>query len=212
MRGSESLIEECEAFLTGHLGENTDGSGRRSSPSSWLNALAHADLQELQRLAQSGQGDQGSGDLWAQAISFLAAEILWAGADDGGAVRRIQVDLIVPIELRWSRTRRGPVALGDRAGGPARAGTMSSGPIRPTRQATGEVGLWMLRAASSSVSTDLKAQGGRLTGRSRLMGDRQSSDGEIIAVHVLGLLTHLGGTTHCSIGRAPGRGERAAGA
>jgi hypothetical protein len=102
VRGSESLIEECEAFLTGHLGENTDGSGRRSSPSSWLNALAHADLQELQRLAQSGQGDQGSGDLWAQAISFLAAEILWAGADDGGAVRRIQVDLIVPIELRWS--------------------------------------------------------------------------------------------------------------
>lgn len=102
VRGSESLIEECEAFLTGHLGESTDGSGRRASPSGWLNALAHADLQELQRLAQCGQGDRGSGDRWAQAISFLAAEILSAGADDGDAVRQIQVDLIVPIELRWS--------------------------------------------------------------------------------------------------------------
>jgi hypothetical protein len=75
-RGSESLIEECEAFLGGHLGEMTDRSGRRSSPSAWLNTLAHADMEELQRLAHSADRAQGSGDRWAQAASFLTAEIL----------------------------------------------------------------------------------------------------------------------------------------
>ena len=102
VRGSESLIQECEAFLSGHLGEMTDRSGRRSSPSAWVNTLAHADIEELQRLAHAGDRAQGSGDPWAQAASFLAAEILWAGAHDRDSVHRIQVDFIVPIELKWS--------------------------------------------------------------------------------------------------------------
>lgn len=102
VRGSESLIQECEAFLSGHLGEILEGSGGRRSALAWLNTLAHADMEELQRLAHSADRAQGSGDRWAQAASFLAAELLWAAGDDGDAVHRIQVDLIAPIELKWS--------------------------------------------------------------------------------------------------------------
>jgi hypothetical protein len=59
-------------------------------------------MEELQRLAHSADRAQGWGDRWAQAASFLAAEILWAGGDDRDAVHRIQVDLIAPVELKGS--------------------------------------------------------------------------------------------------------------
>jgi hypothetical protein len=59
-------------------------------------------MEELQRLAHSADRAQGSGDRWAQAASFLTAESLWTGADDRDAVPRIQVDLNLPIELKWS--------------------------------------------------------------------------------------------------------------
>ncbi len=100
---SEGLAEQCGAFLSGHLRELAESSGLRPPRSAWINALAHMEVEELRRLA--GQGFDpapGQADRWAQATSFLAAEVLRAGGDDDGAVRRIQVEILVPIELRWT--------------------------------------------------------------------------------------------------------------
>ena len=101
VRDSDSLIQECEAFLIEYLDEMTETSGGQPSPSAWFNILAHGDLEELQRLAHSAGRAQGIGDRWAEATSFLAAEILWTGGGDRDAVRRIPAEIIVPIQLKW---------------------------------------------------------------------------------------------------------------
>jgi hypothetical protein len=104
MRGPGSLTEECEAFLAGGFGELVERAGMRPPPWAWLNAIAHAELEDLTRMAHH-EFDRARGqdlsDGWAQATSFLATELLHAGGDNRDAVRRMQVDVLVPIELAW---------------------------------------------------------------------------------------------------------------
>ena len=101
-KDSETLIQECEAFLSGHPGETIERSGGRLTLVGCLTTLAHADIEDSQPAARWADNVGGSGPRWRQATPFPAAEILRAGGDDGDAVRRIQLRVKVPIEEEWS--------------------------------------------------------------------------------------------------------------
>lgn len=103
-RRGPSLVEECEAFLNGHYGDLMTSNGQWSPPWAWLNRLAHRPPPEVESMAadeMDGVDPLSPAARWAQATSFLATELLQAAHGDPDEVERLQLEALVPIELRW---------------------------------------------------------------------------------------------------------------
>jgi hypothetical protein len=97
------VVGECEAFLSGRYAEQQEAAGWRLAPWVFLNRIAHVDVEELQDLAEYGSDAERGNPYrrWIQAASFLAVEVLLRVGSDPAAVRKIQLEVLVPIELEW---------------------------------------------------------------------------------------------------------------
>jgi len=110
-----ALADEVEAFLNGGLVELCAAQGSEVAPWMVLNRLAHGDLTQMQRLAR---GEAGAPSMnaynraWAMAQASLALQML-ASRPDRDDIRRIQSDVLVPLELGLvSQSNREPFTLG----------------------------------------------------------------------------------------------------
>ncbi|MBO0732581.1 MAG: hypothetical protein J2P57_25195 [Acidimicrobiaceae bacterium] len=93
---TEPVVDEAVALLSGRCVERFTGTGRRVPRWAWLNAVAHAQPEDLQGISAAGRlADPGS---WAAAIGRVADELLDA-ADSPDQVGRLQAELVVPLEL-----------------------------------------------------------------------------------------------------------------
>lgn len=86
----EGLVGEVEAFLHGESRERYQE--RRSEVPPWAacNALAHGELWQICRLADSRSGDCNPYDIWTAALSVLAQEIVIMVAWDATMLRKLQ--------------------------------------------------------------------------------------------------------------------------
>jgi hypothetical protein len=95
---ARTLIEECEAFLSGRYVELCEFRGDAVPVWAWLNLLAHGTDDDLRTVA----AQRASADRWRQARTFLAGELLdlvdLAGAG-GPSLPLLQRDALVPFEL-----------------------------------------------------------------------------------------------------------------
>jgi len=91
------MAKECEDFLAGRYHELLAGNHRQAPPGwAWINPLAHVDHAELKRLANLSSARDDP----LAFLSYLADELLLRTSDDDdGALRRIQHDILVPLEL-----------------------------------------------------------------------------------------------------------------
>lgn len=90
------MATECEAFLAGRYHELLTGNRGQALPGwAWINPLAHADYAELERLANLSPGPDDP----LAFLSYLADEVLLRTSGDDVALRRIQHDGLVPLEL-----------------------------------------------------------------------------------------------------------------
>jgi hypothetical protein len=113
---AEELIKECDAFLTGQLGEIFPRNGVPKPPWVWLNQLAHGDLVQVEellraarpgRLRRRGRRRRAAGSpTWPEAVGAVAEELLWFAGPDPSELRRLQVGL-VRLELELSKERPG---------------------------------------------------------------------------------------------------------
>lgn len=95
-RRKGEIAQECEAFVSGRYHEIGLRCHRKAPPGwVWVNALAHAERAELQRLAAlSSTRDDRLGFL-----SYLADEVLLSAGPDDVTLLRIQRDTLMPFEL-----------------------------------------------------------------------------------------------------------------
>lgn len=100
VRNRSEIADECEAFLAGRYVEMVIGKYRQLLPAwAWVNPLAHADYSDLTRLAElSPDRDDPLGF-----FSYLADEVLLRTGGDDQALRRMQHDALVPLELALLR-------------------------------------------------------------------------------------------------------------
>lgn len=91
-RPEDLLVEECAAFLSGHLAEVAPASGSRS-PWVFTNLLAHGSEDELR--AERSRAPQ---TLWEAARVRLAAGVLEVARTCGPLID-LQRELLVPLEL-----------------------------------------------------------------------------------------------------------------
>jgi hypothetical protein len=118
---AEELVEECEAFLTGQLGEVLVARDAPKPPWVWLNQLAHGDLAQVESVLhaarprrrrrgpvrgrdapspQVGSPQVGSPQTWPEAIAAVAEELLWFAGGDMRQLRRLQAGLVrLELEL-----------------------------------------------------------------------------------------------------------------
>lgn len=98
---AETLVaDECEAFLAGRYPHHLFASGETIPPWAWLNPLAHGRASGLLAIARNRPGPGEPITTWSGAIGRLAFEILELTGQDPIALRRLQLELIVPLELR----------------------------------------------------------------------------------------------------------------
>ncbi len=97
---SDPLADECEAFLAGRYPHHLFASGAAIPPWAWLNPLAHAQPGALVAIARHQPDPGESIATWSGAIGRLASEILELTGQDRIALRRLQLNLLVPLELR----------------------------------------------------------------------------------------------------------------
>ena len=103
-------VEECEAFLTGHLAEAMVRRGEYVRPWIWINLLAHGSERELRELgglggrreqerwSRTAAGPVGPATSWRDARSYLAGEVLEL-ADACCSLGEVQRSTIIPLEL-----------------------------------------------------------------------------------------------------------------
>jgi hypothetical protein len=102
------LAAGLEALLSGGYVEYLERRGDYVPPWAWTNLLAHADENRLRWAATSRVQALGNDDVWRQARSFLAGEVLDA-AGRTGSLFALQSEVLVPLELDlvwWIPTRR----------------------------------------------------------------------------------------------------------
>jgi len=103
------LVDEAEAYLSGTYEENLRY--HRDSVPGWvrLNVLAHGDLERLHQVRRSSTNGDLVGSFrpteggWEQAQRILAAELLDAVGADSMVLSRVQLGVLVPLELRLMR-------------------------------------------------------------------------------------------------------------
>jgi len=112
---AEELVEECEAFLAGRLGEIFPARGVPRPPWVWLNQLAHGDHAQVESVLRGARprrrrrrrlrGHDAAGpQTWPEAIGAVAQELLWFAGDDPSQLRRLQMGL-VRLELDLLKER-----------------------------------------------------------------------------------------------------------
>ncbi len=98
----DEVAAECGAFLEGRFAQLLEAR-RRTVPSwAWLNQVAHGDLEQLRDLAGNVRPARQLGQPaweWPQAVADIAAELLWLVGDDPPALRQLQLEALVPLEL-----------------------------------------------------------------------------------------------------------------
>ena len=115
---AEELVEECEAFLTGQLGEIFPAGRAPRPPWVWLNQLAHGDLDQLESVLRASRPrrpgrirrswrrrrgrETGGPQTWPEAIGAVAEELVWFAGTDPRELRRLQVGL-VRLELELAK-------------------------------------------------------------------------------------------------------------
>jgi hypothetical protein len=94
------LIEECEAFLSGHLVEDIEMRAQVVPVWAWTNLLAHGSAKDLRTECASPWLRRSMRDgQWRQARSCLAAEVLDC-ASSCGPLEELQQAVLVPLELQ----------------------------------------------------------------------------------------------------------------
>jgi len=88
------FADECEAFLAGRWAETREDTSRPLPMWAWLNPIAHGNVEQVRALAAAVNPASGPGRLQAA----VAQAVL--GAVPGSELRRIQRELLVPLELR----------------------------------------------------------------------------------------------------------------
>lgn len=104
----QELAEECEAFLQGRFAGLLDEKRAPVAPWTALNQVAHADVEQLRALAGQRRPpaplDLPIRDR-QEAVAEIAAEMLWLMGEDPLALRQLQLEGLVPLELKLMRTR-----------------------------------------------------------------------------------------------------------
>lgn len=94
------LVEECQAFLAGHLVEEVERHAGLIPIWAWMNLLAHGSPRELWvERATLHPGGSVAEASWHEARSYLAGEILDAAAGTGD-LTELQARVLVPLELQ----------------------------------------------------------------------------------------------------------------
>lgn len=89
-------VEDCAAFLSGHLAERLLERREAVPVWAWVNLLAHGTYDELLReIATSQQRD------WQRSRAYLAAEVV-AIADGPGPLLMLQEAVLRPLELSFA--------------------------------------------------------------------------------------------------------------
>jgi hypothetical protein len=103
------LIDETEAFLRGTLAELLAGQLRSLPPWLLVNRLAHGDVDVLRRLVRGelppltiAAAHPGYGRAWMLAERLLVLRLL-RSAGGPEEIRRVQRDVLVPVELELVR-------------------------------------------------------------------------------------------------------------
>ncbi len=100
-----SSVDDCEAFLTGRLAEYRMDHEQFVSVSDWTNLLAHGSEDDLRHEISGAGGSRprahkaGCIAEWRAARLYLAATLLHRAADEA-TLRRIQQQVLVPLELK----------------------------------------------------------------------------------------------------------------
>lgn len=94
--------DEFDAYLAGAY-VNWLMRAHQSVPAwAWVNCLAHAGIVELDAMTRGivpGAEPGVDASLWHHVVTFLAKEVL-DRAEDGPALRELQRQVLVPVELR----------------------------------------------------------------------------------------------------------------
>ena len=106
-RAGARLVRELEAFLSGSSEDWFFTRGQHIPAWAYVNKVAHADPDRLGQLAAWAPNEPSHCHGWREAVAILARDTIEAGARDPRAIRRIQLDSLVTLELQLiSRTAR----------------------------------------------------------------------------------------------------------
>lgn len=107
------LVDEVAAFLSGSSKEWFLGEGRQVPVWAYLNKVVHSEPQALRRLGARAPQELGLGAGWRQAVAVLAKETVDLAGGDFGAIRRLQLECLFPLESAlMSRNTQGMSAQG----------------------------------------------------------------------------------------------------
>ena len=130
------MADEVEAVLAGTYVEHLHARGRPIPPWAYLNEAAHAPVSALvarintwEYLRRITGGGQEVG--WFDAEAALAGEVVAVAEGDAGIVRRLQREVLVPLELRLAGRPQNSTVTAGQLVGIARAalyGHPSAGP------------------------------------------------------------------------------------
>lgn len=109
--GSDELSDDVESYLRGSYLEDGRPLPFPTPAWCWLNRLAHGELSDLKALCRQGEfgRQKGTEAPWRMARQLLALEILLVCEGKEPALRRLQQEVLIPLESKL---------IDDRSNGP----------------------------------------------------------------------------------------------
>jgi hypothetical protein len=98
-RAGVRLVREVEAFLSGSSEDWFFTRGQNIPAWAYINKVAHADPDRLGQLAAWAPDEPSRCHGWREAVAILARDTIEAGDRDPRAIRRVQLDSLVGLEL-----------------------------------------------------------------------------------------------------------------
>jgi len=98
-RGKRDLVQECEAFVTGRYYEVLLGQHQPVPPWAWINALAHGERCEVERIASLPPARPNS----MAFLSYMACEVILHASTDDATLRLVQESALIPLEMELLR-------------------------------------------------------------------------------------------------------------
>jgi hypothetical protein len=114
-RQERNLVQECEAYLSGHYADYLETRNERVPNWAWINVLAQANPELLRSLVADNAvyaGIRMRTSVWWQAVVFLAGEIL-SQRDDDQDLDQLRRSVLVPLQLEWLAMERPPERPGE---------------------------------------------------------------------------------------------------
>jgi hypothetical protein len=93
---AESAVEDCAAFLSGHLAEYLFDHHKAIPAWAWVNLLAHGTYEDLLGELASTQSRE-----WTRSRAYLAAEVV-AIATNPTSLHNLQETVLRPLELSFA--------------------------------------------------------------------------------------------------------------